>query len=226
MEGLPQSRPLENDQSSVAISPTAAGGPGSLDPGGDLLPGTAPVELEEGLGVGRHDVFDRLGRERAQPDGGAPVGRRARDRHLGPGVDGLNPGRRHEDRERDRLSHDGDAEVPLLREPGHMGREAELAEGGQVVLVGEAALGAGQERFVDRWRKPLLGSALRLGHRLEPRPRHRAILPDPRLAQWVRSVAGGRPGVSPRRSSRRRARCARRAGRRSPSGPRRGCIPG
>src|SRR5260370_86427 len=45
-----------------------------------------PVPLEERGGVGRHALFDRLAAERAASHPGAPVRRRAGDRHLAAGV--------------------------------------------------------------------------------------------------------------------------------------------
>ncbi len=54
------------------------------------------------------------------------------------------------------------------REAGDVGGEAELAVGGDVVLEGEAPLGAGDQRAVDGLGQAFLGPPLRLGHRLEP----------------------------------------------------------
>ena len=51
---------------------------------------------------------------------------------------------------------------------GHVGSEAEFAEGGDVVLEGGAPLRAGDQRAVHRLRQPLAGPPLRLGHCLEP----------------------------------------------------------
>ena len=99
MVGLPQSRPWENDQSKVAMRPTAPGGPGPLDARRDLVPAADPVDLEEGLRVGRHHVLDRHAGERAQAHGGAAGGGGPGHGHLAPGVHGLDPGRGDEDRE-------------------------------------------------------------------------------------------------------------------------------
>ena len=51
MDGLPQSRPWENDQSRVAMRP-GAGGSRPVQALQHRLPGAAPVHLEEGVRVG------------------------------------------------------------------------------------------------------------------------------------------------------------------------------
>ena len=56
----------------------------------------------------------------------------------------------------------------LAARPATWGAKPELAVGGDVVLERDAALGAGDQRAVDRLGQALLGAPLRLGHRLEP----------------------------------------------------------
>jgi acetoacetyl-CoA synthetase len=64
-----------------------------LDTACHLVPGADPEALEEGLRVGRHDLLDRLGRERAQAHHGAARRGRRGHRYLGIRVHGLNAGR-------------------------------------------------------------------------------------------------------------------------------------
>ena len=56
----------------------------------------------------------------------------------------------------------------LSARPGHVRGEAQLGVRVHVVLDGDAALGAGDERAVDGLGQAALGPPLRLGHRLEP----------------------------------------------------------
>ena len=99
-----------------------------------------------------------------------------------PGCTAWTPGGGDEDGERDLLAHDLGGQVPALGKAGHVGGEAELAVGGDVVLHRDAALGAGDQRPVDRLGQALLGAPLRLGHRFEPLVCHnRETLRRPRL---------------------------------------------
>ena len=81
-----------------------------------------------------------------------------------------------------------------------MGGEAELAVGGDVVLDGEAPLGAGDQRAVDRLGQALLGPPLRLGDRLEPLVSHSdpLVMPCPSRTRGGSIGEQRRPGDSTR----------------------------
>ena len=102
MDGLPQSRPYENDQSMVMIRPGRTGGAGALHPLEQHVAAADPVHLEERLRVGRRDLLDRLAGERAQTDRRSPCRRGTGDRDLAVGVHGLHTGRRDHDGQRNR----------------------------------------------------------------------------------------------------------------------------
>ena len=186
--------------------PDGAGGAGPLDPRQDLVPRADPVDLEERLGAGGHHVLDGHAGERAQAHGGAPGRRRPRHGHLALGVHGLDAGRGDEDRERDLLAHHLGGQVPAVGQAGDVGREAELAEGGDVVLHRDPAFRAGDEGAVDRLGQALLGPPLGLGHRLEPLVCHSEPLVMPRSAAHPQGTAdretlraaGGRTRREPR----------------------------
>ena len=114
------------------------------------------------------------------------------------GCTAWTPVGRDEDRERDLLAHDLGGQVPAVGQAGHVRGEAQLAERGDVVLDRDAALGAGDQRAVDRLGQALLGPPLGLGHRLEPLVCHSEPLvlpvrPAPRRGHR-------RPGDSTRRA--------------------------
>src|SRR4029077_8673118 len=70
--GLPQSRPCEKLQWVVTMRPTA---PAARALGGPARVAAAePVDLEEQLGVGGDDLFDRLAGKRGKPHRGATGG--------------------------------------------------------------------------------------------------------------------------------------------------------
>src|SRR4029453_13634931 len=75
--------------------------------------------------------------------GGDPPPGGAGDGGLAVGVDRLYAGRADHDRHRHGLTHDRHAHVPLVGQAGRVRCEADLGEGGQVVLEGQPALGAG-----------------------------------------------------------------------------------
>ena len=190
MEGLPQSRPWENDQSRVAISPTAPAARARSMRSSDRLSRPDPVHLEERLGVGRHHLLDRLAGEGAQPHRRPPRGRGPGHGHLAVGVHGLDARGRDDHRQRDLLAHHRGGQVALRGQAGDVGGEAQLGEGGDVVLDGEPLLRAGDQRPVDRLGQPLLGPALRFGHGFEPTTAHRSPSCDRTSALNVIGVAG------------------------------------
>jgi hypothetical protein len=48
------------------------------------------------------------------------------------------------------VAHHGGGQFTLGLEPGHVGREAQFAECGDVVVNGQAAFGSSHQRAVDR----------------------------------------------------------------------------
>ena len=103
MHGLPQSRPVENDQSRVTISPTAPAA-GRARPAASIRSRVPdPVDLEERLRVGGDDLLDRLAARTSDSPMAVPArGGGAGDGDLAVGMDGLHAGRGDEHRQRDR----------------------------------------------------------------------------------------------------------------------------
>ena len=226
MCGLPQSRPWENDQSRVTISPTAPARLARSRRCWSMVPAAAPVHLEEGLRVGGDDLLDRLAGERAEAHRRAPGGGGPGDGDLAVGVDGLHAGGRD------------DAPAATIGWPmtvvawsrsarlvGDVGREPSSFNAGEVVVEGGALLRAGQQGAVHRRGQPLLGPALGLGDGLEPRVGHQAT-PHRRRAGSPRRVDrtswSGPPSPSPAWSGRRSGGGSCRSGRRRRGRPRRG----
>ena len=154
MAGLPQSRPLENDQSSVAMSPTAPAARARSSRSAICV--ACPRSSRSGRRSGgwpRRPLRSACWRSELRPMA-VPRGRRGPGhRHLAVGVDGLDPGGGDDDRHGDRLAHDRGGQVALVAQAGHVGGEAELAEGGHVVLGGHALLGSGDQGLVHRSRQ-------------------------------------------------------------------------
>ncbi len=86
--GTPETRRGVCDQSSVTISALAPGTARGLDPRLDLLLPADPVQLEDGVRIGRDDVLDGVGGPGAQSGGRAGTrggaGRRRRTRSEAP----------------------------------------------------------------------------------------------------------------------------------------------
>ena len=156
--GLPQSRPCENVQSSVTISPAAPAARARSTRAAIALARARPVDLEERLRVGRDDLLDRLARERAQAHRRPARRRRAGDGHLAVGVHRLHAGRRDAPPAATIcLAHHGRRQVALGRQPGDVRREAELAERRRRCRSVSAALRPGDQTPCRR----SSGSALR-----------------------------------------------------------------
>ena len=152
----------------------------------DPVAGAGPVGLKERLRVGGGDLLNRLGCKRAEPNRGPARSRGARDRKLAVGVHRLHPGWAEQHRQLELDTHDRDRLVALLGRLRDVGREPELPECGQVVLERHPALGAGDDRLVDRaWECPP-GAALGFGDGLEPAAGHQARFECP-------AATGGRP---------------------------------
>jgi hypothetical protein len=156
----------------VTISPTRARGLRAAHTLRDLLARARPVELEEGLGVRRNDLLDRLARERTEAHRRAARGGRACDGDLAVRMDRLNPGRGDQHRQRHRLPHHHGRQVALIDQAGDMRREAQFPERLDIVLERQALLGPGPDRHVHRLWEPTLRASLRLGDRLEPTSGH------------------------------------------------------
>ena len=166
--GLPQSRPCEKLQSVVTIRPDGAGLACALHPRRDRVPAAEPVHLEEELGVGRDDLFDRLAGERRQTHRGAARGGRPRDGDLTVRVHRLHTRRRDHHGQRNILPHNGCRQIALLGRADDMRRESELGERVDVVGDGHALLAGAQQRRVHRLGQPLLRPLLGEGDRFEP----------------------------------------------------------
>ncbi len=145
-----------------------AGGAGPLHPTGDGVAVAEPVDLEEGLGIGGDDLFDRLAGEGRQPHGGSAGGRGPGDGHLTVGVDRLNTGGRDDHRHRNVLAHHRCRQVALLGGTDDVRGEPQFGERLDIVGVGQALLAAGQQGRVHRFGQVLLRALLRDGDGLEP----------------------------------------------------------
>ena len=174
--------------------PDGSGGAGPLYPLEDFIPRADPIDLEEGLRVGGDHLLDRLAGKRAEAHGGAAGGRGPGDRHLAVGVDGLDAGRRDQDRQGDGLAHDRGGQVAGGRRSGDVGCEPELAVGGDVVLDRDPLLGTGQQGGVDRFGQALLGPALGLQNRLEPFVAHFDPLTERGIGSRASPTEPPRPG--------------------------------
>ena len=84
------------------------------------------------------------------------------------GVHGLHPGGGDQHRKADLKAHDGGGKLTFRGQTGHVRPETEFGERPDVVVHGDARLGAGHHRQVHRPGQLPLGTALRLGDRLEP----------------------------------------------------------
>ena len=174
--------------------PDRAGGAGPLDPRGDRVAVAQPVDLEEGLGVGGDDLFDRLAGERRQPHRGAAGGGRAGDGHLAVGVHGLHAGRRDQHRQRNVLAHHGCRQIALLGGADDVRGEAELAERLDVVGERQALLAAGEQRGVDRLGQPLLGALAARSATVSNQVSRAMTRPDFRCRAWPAGASSA--GVS------------------------------
>ena len=154
--GLPQSRPWQNDQSSVRMSPTApAAGPA---PSGPAIESRSPAQYiwKKVCGLAAMTSSMRLAGERAEAHRHAPGGRGAGDGHLPVGVHGLHAGGRDEHGHRHRLPHHRRRQRRVRAAARRRtGRTAELVERGGVVAQREAPLGTGDQGAVHRLRQAL-----------------------------------------------------------------------
>ena len=117
MDGLPQSRPCENVQSSVRMRPAAPAARARSTRALDRVARAGPVHLEERLRVGGDDLLDpACWRSRRQPD--APCrARRRRGRRRPPpsGCTACTPSGEITTGSATSTAHDGRRQVPLVR---------------------------------------------------------------------------------------------------------------
>ena len=166
--GLPQSRPLENDQSVVMIRPTAPAARARSIRATSLSRPPVQYIWKKVCGLAAATSSIGLLANEDRLDRGATGGGGARDGDLTVGVHGLHAGRRDEHGQRNRLPHHGCRQVPLARQPGDVRGEAQFGERRDVVVDRQAALRARDQRAVDTLGQPLRSAALSLGDGLEP----------------------------------------------------------
>ena len=131
-------RPVEGGDQALG-----AGGAGAVHALDHDVAVAGPVHLEEGVRVGLHDLLDGLAGEVGQADHRAAGGGGPGDGDLALGVHGLHAGGGDDHGQRDGQAHHGGVHVALGLLPGDVRGEAELGEGGGVVVGRHAALGAG-----------------------------------------------------------------------------------
>ena len=178
MAGLPQSRPWENDQSRVTMRPAT---PARLARSmravmSSRVPHQYTWKKVWGLLATTVSmaVEPKLDNPRAVPRAAGGLG----DADLGLGVDHLHAGGRDHDRHRQVLAHDLDRLVTLGGLVGDGRDEAQLVEGGGVVVERLAGLGPALERAEHRRRQGLAGPLPGDLDGLEPLVRHLANLID------------------------------------------------
>src|SRR4029450_2762720 len=111
---------------------------GLLDTAEHVVAGSDPVDLEQGLRVGRHHLVQRPAGEGAETEGGTAGGGGAGHGQLPVGVHRLHAGGRANHRQRDVLAEDGRGQLTLGMLPGGAGGEAQLVERIDVVLQRDA----------------------------------------------------------------------------------------
>ena len=153
ISGLPQSRPIENDQSRVAIRPIApAVWARSIR---WTITSRSPVQYiwKKRARAGLDDLLDRLGREVRQPHQRAPGVGRPGDRDLTVGMHRLYAGRADQHRQRDLLAQHACA-PSTARRGGRRRAAAPRARANAAWLSDDrlAALRAGDQRAVHRLR--------------------------------------------------------------------------
>ena len=179
MCGLPQSRPIENDQSSVTMSPTAPAVRArsiraaivSLSPTQYIwknVCGLAATTSSIGLLANELRLITVPRAAAARATATSPSGCTACT-PVGEMITGSEIG----------WPMHGRGQVARRRQPRDVRREAELGERRDVVRGGEPCSDARDQRAVHRLGEPLLGAPLRLCDGLEPLVAHYLILPDP-----------------------------------------------
>ncbi len=168
IDGLPQSRPCENDQSRVAIRPTAP-----ADRARSMradMSSREPIQYiwKNVCGLAATTSSTGLLANDDRPIAVPLRGGGAGDRDLAVGVHGLDAGRRDDHRQRDVLAHHGGGLVALGGGARDVRREAELPERHGVVGVRRPGLRPREQGAVDGRGQPLPGPALGLGDGLEP----------------------------------------------------------
>jgi hypothetical protein len=111
-----------------------------LDTAKHVVAGAGPVDLEQGLRVGRHHLIEWLAGKGTETDGGAAGGGSAGHCQLPIGMHRLHAGRRADHGQRDVLAEDSRGQLTHGVVPGGAGGEAQLVERVDVVLQRDAFL--------------------------------------------------------------------------------------